>query len=383
MKRILLFALLVLLALSATACQVVTGDNYTLPSGRTLNDDLVVLGGNARLEQGSRVTGSLSVVGGTTTADGQIDGDVWVTGGDLAFGPNAVVRGGMQTTGGSVTTAPGARVPEKGGVQLRAPIRTAGRVLVTVALLPLLIILVVVILVLARSTQPGSPQATATGATPTVPFSTAGGPLPAPGGRTNAVSGSLVFGILLIALGILFLFQEVFNIDVWSYAWPLLLLAVGVFFFVAMALGGRDSGSLALPGSILTMLGLIFLFQNAFDQFQTWAYAWALVFPTSVGIGHWIEGRWSSRTDLVEKGISETRAGLIIFIILAAFFELVLNLNGFFRGDIARFAFPILLILLGVLLLFGRLIRWPGMTQTPRSGGGPPAAPPSDQQRPA
>ena len=42
----------------------------------------------------------------------------------------------------------------------------------------------------------------------------------------------LIGGIVLVLIGTLFLVQELFSIDVWHYAWPLVLIAMGVGMFV-------------------------------------------------------------------------------------------------------------------------------------------------------
>ena len=52
-----------------------------------------------------------------------------------------------------------------------------------------------------------------------------------------------------------------------------------------------------MVGSAVTMVGTILLFQNTFDYFQSWAYAWALVFPTSVGVGQLIYGSIKNRAE--------------------------------------------------------------------------------------
>ncbi len=71
--------------------------------------------------------------------------------------------------------------------------------------------------------------------------------------------------------------------------------------------------------------------------------------------------------------------GLFLFVILATFFELVLNLSGFLWIGLSRFAFPALLILIGVLLLFGRFISRPTseMAAQSQAGAGVPSATPT------
>jgi hypothetical protein len=174
--------------------------------------------------------------------------------------------------------------------------------------------------------------------------------------KSAGLGSGAILGIVLMGLGIAFLLQQILNVDVWHYTWPSLILVPGLLCYAGMILGGKETGRLAMPGSILTMLGLVLMYQNTFNQFQSWAYAWALIIPTSVGIGRFIEGWWTDRREWRERGLIQTRNGLVIFLVLTAFFELGLNLSGWFRGDLARFAFPALLILIGILLLFGRAI---------------------------
>jgi hypothetical protein len=231
--------------------------------------------------------------------------------------------------------------------------------------IPLLVIVALIVLLAARTSRGAAPPVTE------VPAAGDTGPAPAPAmvsslrERGRGVGGSVVLAVILIGLGILFLFQELLNVDIGHYAWPYLVIAAGLLCFVGMVLGGKSSAGWAIPGSIVTMVGLILLYQNTFNLYQSWAYAWALIFPTSIGVGHYIQGWWSDRSDLREKGVQETFTGLIIFIILAAFFELFLNLSGYSYGDLGRFAFPALLILVGVALLLGRFLNWPGARHRP------------------
>ena len=45
--------------------------------------------------------------------------------------------------------------------------------------------------------------------------------------------------------------------------------------------GARRRGWLAVPGSVVTAVGLILLVDRIIDQWQTWAYTWTLVVPTA------------------------------------------------------------------------------------------------------
>ncbi len=339
MKRIILVAML-LVALSSVGCRMVTGGNYVLKNGETLNGDLLVTGGDSLLEEGSRVNGSLIINGGSTRANGLIEKDVSVTGGSIDFGSAAVVRGVLRETGGGVKIADGADVHRSGSTALATVEQPVAGIVITLIVLVVLAGLVLSFVWTARS---GRLDALA---------------VAAPGTNGRRISSSIVGGAILIGLGILFLLNEVLNVDVWHYAWPFLVLLAGLLCFAMMMVRGRDAARLALPASVLTMLGIIFLYQNTFDLFQTWAYAWTLIFPTAIGIGRYLEGWWSNRPDLAADGSRLARIGVVMFVLFAAFFELFINLSGFVRADVARFAFPLLLILIGALLIVGRLFNW-------------------------
>src|SRR5438105_2944071 len=91
---------------------------------------------------------------------------------------------------------------------------------------------------------------------------------------------SLVIGGLLILIGAILLAGQFVRIDVGHDGWPFFVIAPGVvILFLALTARGVVSEGLAVLGSIITVSGLILLYQNATDHFESWAYAWALVFP--------------------------------------------------------------------------------------------------------
>lgn len=173
--------------------------------------------------------------------------------------------------------------------------------------------------------------------------------------RSNS-SGTVIGGVFLIGIGILFLLGQFLRFDVWHYLWPLFIIGFGMLFFAGMISGGKSAGPLAIPGSVLTMLGLLFLYQNTFDHWASWAYAWALVAPTGVGIGLIIFGRWSDKPNLYQPGWILMIIGLTIFLVMGAFFELLVGLAGV--ASPGRILWPIVLIILGVIILFTRGYRW-------------------------
>jgi hypothetical protein len=167
-----------------------------------------------------------------------------------------------------------------------------------------------------------------------------------PRGRAN-----LAIGALLIGLGALFLFGHLFHVNLWAFFWPFFIIVPGLLFFVGMVLGGKPAGPLAIPGSIVTMVGLLLLYQSITGHWESWAYAWALILPTSVGIGLSINGAWSDVERLVTTGAKWITVGIALFLIGGVFFELILNISDNFIGNVV---WPGLLIAFGLYLLLRR-----------------------------
>jgi hypothetical protein len=168
--------------------------------------------------------------------------------------------------------------------------------------------------------------------------------------RTRGLA-ALAVGLGLIALGVLFLLGTVFQIDIWGRLWPFFIIVPGLLFFVGMVLIGKPGAPLAVPGSIVTTVGLILFFQNATGLWSTWAYAWALIFPTAVGIGVAIAGFWGDDANAVRAGTIMAGVGMAILLFFAFFFEVILNLNGLRSGPIGRVLIPMLIIAAGLVLL--------------------------------
>jgi hypothetical protein len=77
---------------------------------------------------------------------------------------------------------------------------------------------------------------------------------------TKHPTNSIVAGSILILFGLLALFGQLFRgWDIWGSFWPFLIIGFGALFFVAMLLSGKSAAWLAIPGSIITVAGLILL----------------------------------------------------------------------------------------------------------------------------
>lgn len=162
---------------------------------------------------------------------------------------------------------------------------------------------------------------------------------------------TLAIGLGLIAFGALFLIGTIFRIDIWSILWPFFIIIPGLLFFVGMVVIGKPGAPMAVPGSIITMAGVILLIQNLTGLWSTWAYAWALIVPTAVGIGIAIGGIWGEDQRTVRVGSAMAGIGAAVFLFFVFFFELILNINGLRSGPIGRIVFPLMIIVAGLGML--------------------------------
>jgi hypothetical protein len=160
-----------------------------------------------------------------------------------------------------------------------------------------------------------------------------------------------ILGLGLIGLGILFLLGQVFHLDILGFLWPFFIIVPGLLFFVGMFALGKNGAALAVPGSVVTMVGMILFYQNVTGHWASWAYAWLLIFPTAVGLGIAIAGLWSDEPKTVRSGIKMAGIGLLIFMLCAIFFEVLLNISGFRSGLFGQILFPLLIVGAGVVVL--------------------------------
>ncbi|MBN1399732.1 MAG: hypothetical protein JXA74_02780 [Anaerolineae bacterium] len=163
---------------------------------------------------------------------------------------------------------------------------------------------------------------------------------------------SLYIGLLLLALGGFFLLASITE-DLggplgqalgWGGLWPLIILVVGVAFWLPIFIWWdrrEQLAGLAIPGAIVTVNGLLLLYQNMTGDWDSWAYAWA-VEPMAVGLGLlclYLLTPERPRGLLVAAAIVGG-VGALFFIIFGSVF-----------GGAIRIAGPVLLILIGLLVI--------------------------------
>lgn len=182
--------------------------------------------------------------------------------------------------------------------------------------------------------------------------------------RSNA--GALVGGALLIVFGLLALAGQLFRSVDWGFLWPFFVIGFGALFFVGMFVGGRQVAGLAIPGSIISGIGLVLFFQNITHRWESMSYFWTLIIMF-VGVGIYIMGWYAGDESQKKSGANVMKVGLILFIIFGAFFEMIFSS---FNGLI----FPVLLILLGIYLILSRTGLIGGGKNTDSSEQVPPAS---------
>ncbi|RIE16323.1 hypothetical protein [Candidatus Cryosericum septentrionale] len=158
-------------------------------------------------------------------------------------------------------------------------------------------------------------------------------------------------GLLLLAVGAWILVARFIHIDLGAWLWPFWIIVPGG---LIMALGFRDtqrsSKGLVTFGSIVAVTGIILFVQDITGQWQSWAYAWALLFPGSIGLGQYLWGKRAGDVTEVQRGEKTMQTAFVLFVAFGLFFEVVLGLGGFHLGTASRIVVPVLLIAGGAAL---------------------------------
>ena len=171
-----------------------------------------------------------------------------------------------------------------------------------------------------------------------------------------------LMGAILILLGIAFLIARsvisIFDFDLGHYTWPLFIIIPGVLMFLSAFILERQAGvTLAIFGGMIATVGGILMIQNVFDLYASWAYAWALIAPTSMGLSKLLYGALRGLEEEVKTGLTMAGVGAVMFVVAGAFFELIIGIHGF-GLNVSWLCWPTLLIGGGILTLIVNLIPW-------------------------
>lgn len=164
--------------------------------------------------------------------------------------------------------------------------------------------------------------------------------------------GSLLLGASLLVIGAVWILGHFLRIQLAAYLWPFAIILPGVFLFIASLIMNDSSGeALSIVASIITATGLLLFFQMVTHTWASWAYAWALIAPTSIGLGQMLFGRLKGNDTLQKNGWQVARVGLIIFAAGFVFFELIIGLHGFGLVRFGLPVFPVIIIAVGAFIL--------------------------------
>jgi hypothetical protein len=180
------------------------------------------------------------------------------------------------------------------------------------------------------------------------------------GGREPAINEtprrprrqSMVLGGLFVLIGAVLLAGQFVRFDIGHYGWPFFVIAPGILILVvALTARGAIGEGLAIVGSIVTVSGLILLVQDATAHYESWAYAWALVFPGAIGLGMVLYGLTARRPGNVRSGTRLVGIALVIFLLGAAFFEGIVGISGYQLDHRAGVVLGVLIIAVGAVML--------------------------------
>jgi hypothetical protein len=162
-------------------------------------------------------------------------------------------------------------------------------------------------------------------------------------------------GAALVLVGGLLLLGQVAGIGLDDIGWPIWVIGVGIVILVAGITVAGESG-MVVGGTVVTTVGLVLLYQDATDHWESWAYAWALVGPAASGLGLALWGIRSGRATDVRNGTWGLLGGLGIFVIGFLFFEGVIGISGE-RYQFADWLLPVAVIGIGAVLLVRGLLE--------------------------
>ena len=170
--------------------------------------------------------------------------------------------------------------------------------------------------------------------------------------------GPILLGAGLLFMGFLLLAGRFLHIPFNNFLWPFIFIVPGVLVFLSALSSESSSGEgLSIVGGILSMLGFVFLMQTITGLWASWAYIWALIAPTSIGLSQMVYGNLKNHDAIAASGWRLTKIGLSIFVVGFLFFELIIGISGFGLAQFGLPVFPMILIFAGAIMLARSFLR--------------------------
>lgn len=166
---------------------------------------------------------------------------------------------------------------------------------------------------------------------------------------------NFLIGIMLLLLGGFFLLDQFLSFDFGKYFWPFFIIIPGALIFVySLQLVDAKGEGLSIFGGILTATGLLLLAQSLTGLWASWAYAWSLIAPTSLGLSMIIRGNRTNNQKMTADGKNLAKIGLIIFGAGFVFFELLIGISGLRIGTMG---WSIALLAAGIIIILYSFLR--------------------------
>ena len=165
--------------------------------------------------------------------------------------------------------------------------------------------------------------------------------------KNRGLGSFFIPGVPVLTTGGILLFASLFDRwNVWEMAWPLEVIGLALGFALA-AIFMRVPG-LAIPAVIIGINGLMLAFCNLTGLWESWAILWPIE-PLAIGLGLLIVG-------VINRSSGAKLAGLILTGIAGAGF-FIASFISMFNGTILRFAGPGMLIICGAILISAQWLK--------------------------
>ena len=158
----------------------------------------------------------------------------------------------------------------------------------------------------------------------------------------------LVIGLLVLASGPLIDFVSGVGIDDDVLAWwPILLVALSLFFLVPSLVGRqhrRLRAGMVIPGALLAGIGGALLYTSLTDRWASWSSLWS-VLPFSFGLGMYAAGWIADAPAFKWIGSAIAAGGVVAYLVFAIAFG----------GEAFRVVAAVGILALGLALTIGGL----------------------------
>jgi hypothetical protein len=186
---------------------------------------------------------------------------------------------------------------------------------------------------------------------------------PSAGREPSSGNPGLALGAILVIVGLILFAGQVVDVGIGDLGWPFWIIGAGVAILLVGLLLVTEQG-IVVGGVVVTVVGLVLLYQEATNHWESWAYAWALVGPAAAGFGMMLWGVRDGDRGAMRSGFWGLMGGLGFFIVGFLFFEGIIGISGR-RLPLPDWTLPAAVIGIGVVLLVRSLLDRGERDETP------------------